>query len=85
MNNSIIKDGAHLANVESLICLKARAFIDLSERKSKGDNIDKKKIVKHKTDIFRLAAMLAPNNVFDVTESIKTDLEKFAIIYSKTK
>ncbi len=78
VNHSTINNGAHIANIESLICLKARAFIDLSERKAKGEKIDKNKIVKHKTDIFRLAAMLTPDNEFELPKTIKDDLQKFA-------
>lgn len=67
----------HLANTESLICLKARAFNDLTNRKAQGENIDSKKIQKHKSDIFRLAVTLKPANVFELPHTMKTDLQIF--------
>ena len=50
----------HIANIESLICLKSKAFLDLSQMKAIGESVDSKHIAKHKKDIFRLAAMLTP-------------------------
>jgi hypothetical protein len=70
-------DGIHIANVESLICLKAKAFIDLCERKSQGEVVDSKNISKHKNDIFRLAAMLATDAKVDLTNPINDDLQTF--------
>lgn len=67
----------HLANIESLICLKARAFNDLTNRKAQGETIDSKKIQKHKTDIFRLAVTLTPDSVFELPLTLKTDLQNF--------
>lgn len=60
INNSIREAGAHFAGTEALICLKARAFLDLTLRKSGGKDIDGRKIRKHKTDIFRLAVLWVP-------------------------
>jgi hypothetical protein len=75
---SIVENEVHIANKEALICLKAKAFIDMSERKAQGEVIDKKNIKKHKNDIFRLAITLAPDDVFEVPETIKNDIQTFA-------
>ncbi len=73
-----IFDGLRLARVEALICFKAIAWLDLTERKEKGEQIDSHKINKHRTDIFRLGATLAPADTYDVPEQIKSDLQAFA-------
>lgn len=76
--NHSIRDDVKLANNHALICLKAKAWLDLRERKKNGENIDKKKIAKHKNDVFRLTVLLAPDTVIAVPGSIKTDLALFA-------
>ncbi len=77
LNQSIVENEVHIANKQALICLKAKAFIDLTERKAKGDAIDNKNIKKHKNDIFRLAITLAPDDLFEVPETIKSDMQSF--------
>jgi len=77
LEHSKIENGVHLANLESLIGLKAKAFLDLSERKSNGESIDEKNIRKHKNDIFRLAIMLNETDLFDLPNDMKDDLNSF--------
>ena len=78
LQNSVPQQDLRLANIEALVCLKAKAFINLTEQKEKGEQIDAKKIAKHKTDVFRLAAMLTPNSNFDLPPTIFNDLQAFA-------
>ncbi len=75
--HSIVEDGVHIANIEALICLKAKAFMDMSLRKADGEKIDEKNIRKHKTDVFRMVTMLAAENIFTLPASIKVDLQNF--------
>lgn len=74
---SNIRDGIHLANAETLICLKAKAFLDLKAAKERGEKIDSDKINKHKLDIFRLAVFLTEGNSINLPESIKQDMVAF--------
>lgn len=67
----------HIANIESLICLKSKAFLDLSQRKAKGESVDSKHIAKHKKDVFRLAAMLTPASRYELPDTLKTDVSDF--------
>ncbi len=69
--------GLRIANTEALICLKAKAFLDMLERKANGDDIPEKDIRKHKLDIFRLAALLTADDNFILPESLQGDLQKF--------
>lgn len=65
------------ANAFSLICLKAKAYLNLSEEKTKGENIDSKKIKKHRNDVFRLALTLTEDDLIIVKGKIKEDLTTF--------
>lgn len=76
--NHSIRDDVKLANNQALICLKAKAWLDLRERKKTDPSIDKKKVVKHKNDVFRLVALLTPDTTIAVPDSIKADLTLFA-------
>jgi hypothetical protein len=78
LNNSVLEGGLHRVNTEALICLKAKAYMDIAKRIAKGSEEDKKLLHKHKGDVFRLAAMLAENDVFKLPENIHTDLQSFS-------
>jgi PleD family two-component response regulator len=78
LERSVIEDGIHRANNEALICLKAKAYLDISERIANGSKEDSKQLRKHKGDIFRLAVMLAENDVFELPGTIKKQMQTFA-------
>jgi hypothetical protein len=69
--------GLRIANTEALICLKAKAYLDLTKRKSDGEEISDKEIRKHKNDVLRLAALLREDDKFTLPESLKQDLQTF--------
>lgn len=77
IEHSVLEDGIHIADISSLICLKGKAFVDLSDRKQRGEQVDSKNIQKHKKDVFRLAAMLSPADHFDLPGQIKSDMSAF--------
>jgi hypothetical protein len=77
IDHSILEDNLHRANTEALICLKAKAFLDMQARKEKGEKVDERHIRKHKADVFRLVLFLAPENVFDLPGSLKADMHTF--------
>lgn len=76
--NCTAEEGLQRTNTQALICLKAKAFLDNTERKANGQKIDSGNIKKHKTDVFRLALLLAPDNRFELPAAIKADLQTFA-------
>lgn len=59
---SSMEDDLHIAKTEALICLKAKAFLEMTKRRENGDNIDSNNIQKHKKDIFRLALLLSESD-----------------------
>ena len=77
LEHSIIENGIRIANIESLIVLKAKAFIDLSNRKANGEILDEKNILKHKNDVFRLATMLTESDSFMLPEDIQNEINEF--------
>lgn len=78
IKHSTLENGLHLANTEALICLKAKAYLEIVERIAQGKDEDSKKLRKHKADVFRLALMLTAENVFDLPASIKNHMQVFA-------
>ena len=64
----------HIANPEALICLKAKAYIEMLERNEKGEQVDNRDIEKHKKDIFRLVAMLPQDSHFNLPEKLHSYL-----------
>ncbi|MDO5062469.1 MAG: hypothetical protein Q4D77_04775 [Peptostreptococcaceae bacterium] len=78
-----ILDGISILDEYCLIPFKAKAWLDLRERKSQGDPVDSKNIKKHKNDVFRLAQLLAPNKRKKLGVSIKQDLKLFLVAMEK--
>jgi hypothetical protein len=66
---------------DALIPLKARAFVDLSDRRGRGEAVDSKNIKKHKNDIFRLFTVLDREVAVKLPDGVRADLrEAFARI-----
>jgi hypothetical protein len=65
------------ANPTALIPLKAKAWLDLSERAKKGEKIDEKDIVKHRNDVFRIANTLPAESGPILPTTIQEDLKMF--------
>ena len=70
-------DEIHIASPEALICLKAKAYIEMLDRKAQGEQIDSRDMEKHKKDIFRLIAMIPQNAHFELPEKLRHDIEMF--------
>ena len=78
IEHSQVEDGLHHANIEALICLKAKAFLEIKGRIENGSKDDAKQLRKHKTDVFRLTVMLTPESKFDLPETIQNHVNQFA-------
>jgi hypothetical protein len=70
-------DGLPMVGAAQLIALKARAWLDLSERANRGEQIDSKTIKKHKNDVFRLYQILDPTSDPEAPETVKKDVREF--------
>ena len=61
-----------------LIPFKARAFVDLSQRKDDGDaNTKGSDIRKHRNDVFRLLQLLPADEPIEVTDPLRADLRAY--------
>ena len=56
-------DGIPVLSPTCLIPFKAKAWLDLKERKLNGDQVDSKNIKKHKNDVCRLAQLITANGL----------------------
>lgn len=75
-HNDVI-DGLAIANATSLMPLKAYAWLDLTRRLSQGEQIDSRKIKKHRSDVFRLALTLPATSGPELPEEIRADIRRF--------
>ena len=66
-----------------LVLFKAKAWLDLTERKLSGQQIDEKDIRKHKNDVARLAMLLSGNEAIDIPISIRADMTHFIDAFEK--
>ena len=74
---SIEVNGVSVLGLEYLILFKIKAWIDLSERKQKGEQIDSKNVKKHKNDVLRLTANLNPEIHLTVNDDIRNNIRLF--------
>lgn len=72
-----IIDGISILKAEHIIPFKAKAWLDLIQRKAKGEHVDSKDIKKHKNDVFRLSVLLTPNQSMVLPDEIKNDMTEF--------
>lgn len=70
-------DGVTVLDEAHLVPFKAKAFLDLSERKGRGEKVDSSDIKKHKKDVFRLAQLFTPSTSSTLPESIQADMVEF--------
>jgi hypothetical protein len=78
LKNSAEENGLHRANMNALICLKAKAFLEMTERKLKGEKVDSLEIKKHRNDVFKLTALVSGTASFDLPAAIMHDMHMFA-------
>jgi len=69
--------GINVPDVAHLIPLKARAHIDLSDRKSAGQQVDSKNLKKHKKDVIRLASIVSIGTRIMLSPQINEDMKRF--------
>jgi len=78
IDNSIIEDGVRIANPLSLLCLKIKAFLNLTEEKKINPNVRSADIKKHRDDVFKLLAMrIDPFTPVELSAAMKEELTSF--------
>jgi hypothetical protein len=85
IHNSIIEDGIRIANPLSLLCLKVKAFLNLSEDKKTNPNVRNTDIKKHRDDVFKLLAMrIDPLSPIELPTEMQKDLGDFIRLMEQT-
>ena len=62
---------------ETIIPLKAKALLDLINRRDADETVDCDDIIKHKNDIFRLLQIIDPDTRVALPDVIKGDIKQF--------
>ncbi len=70
-------DGLPWVGEDRLIPLKAVAWLDLSARRERGEQVDARTIRKHANDVLRLSQLLAPATRIELDEKIAGDMRRF--------
>lgn len=76
-DGQVILDGISVLKEVCLIPFKAKAWLDLTERKEKGETVDSKNIKKHKNDVFRLSQLIAAESRQLLNGEIAADMDRF--------
>lgn len=78
-SGQIMIDDIPVLRPTCLIPFKAKAWLDLNERKKNGEHVDSKNIKKHKNDVFRLAQLITNDTRQILSKEIADDMEAFLI------
>jgi len=70
-------DGITVLDAAFLIPFKAKAWLDLTNKKAIGEHVDIKNIKKHKNDIFRLTELLNPFDRIVTPSQVYLDIQLF--------
>ena len=76
-SGTVVVGGVNVLDAAYLIPFKAKAWLDLTQKKAAGQAVDSKNIRKHKNDVFRLSVLLGPQSLVTVSESVLADLRAF--------
>ena len=71
------KHGVTVLDAAYLIPFKAKAWMDLTNRKAAGEHVDNKNIKKHKNDVFRLTELIDPTVKIMAPQGVYTDVQEF--------
>lgn len=78
-------NGVQIITELCIIPLKAKAWLDLSQRRESGERVDSRTIKKHKNDIFRLFQILSPTAQVDLPGSVLRDMQLYLTAISEEK
>ena len=78
VESSIIENGIRIANPLSLLCLKVKAFLNLTEEKKTNPAVHSSNIKKHRDDVFKLLAMrIDPFTIVELPVAMKESINNF--------
>lgn len=77
------RDGLAWVDEQVLIPLKAKAWLDLRQRRAEGQDVDEKTVRKHLNDVIRLSRVLTDESRVPLPPSVHADLMVFIGAASK--
>lgn len=77
MDHYEIHNGIRYASIDSLICLKALAYLNLLNEKEAGRQVNDEDLSKHRRDVFMAVASLEVDASFEVPYNIRRMLDDF--------
>jgi hypothetical protein len=69
--------GLSVVSASHLIPLKAKAWLDLSERRATREKVDQNSVRKHRNDVFKLFQILDPTMILDLPDPVRADMRQF--------
>ena len=76
-NGRRLIDGLPVLDAEYLIPFKAKAWLDLSQRRDAGERVDDKDIRKHRNDVFRLYQIISLDSRVELSPDVARHLTVF--------
>ena len=70
-------NGFSVLSTKYLVVFKAKAWLDLSDRRDRGEAVDSGNIKKHINDIFRLHEILEDSESIKLPTDVKEDMSEF--------
>lgn len=77
LSGKVVVQELSVLRPEYLLLFKAKAYLDLKERKENGGYVDSRDIKKHKNDILRIATEFVMEQIETLPEDIHTDIKEF--------
>lgn len=70
-------DGVSVMQAEYLTLFKAKAWLDLTQKKAQGVHVNERDLRKHNGDIFRLFALIDPTVHIELNDAVKDEMRSF--------
>ena len=83
-SNRVLLSELPFIDMDCIIVLKAKAWMNNTVRKAKGEPVQSIDISKHKNDIVRLSQLLTPNRSLSLPPSIRDDMKTFIEKYEES-
>ncbi len=69
--------GVSVLDAEHMIPFKMYAWLDLKDRKSRGEHVNERDLKKHKYDVFRLLQIISRDERIETTGFVRENVERF--------
>lgn len=77
LNGRRTVQGVSVLGAEYLVLFKAKAWLDLTEKKAAGQHVNDRDLRKHRGDVFRLYSIVDPTLRIDLPEKVAAEMSLF--------